>query len=272
MSAIETGNVEVDGGRLEYDVTGVGRALVLLHPGLWDRRTWDGQFERFAVRFRVVRFDARGYGRSSRLEPGRPYWPLEDLGTVMDAVGVASATLIGCSMGGATAVDFALAHPERVEALVLVASGINAHVDTTAEEDEEFERLGGAVEQALEAGDLERARDEQLRIWAPLGTGDEAGRRIREIAFDNLHELTMDESGARELSPPAIERLEDIAVPTLVLPADHDPIALRRISSIYADRIPGARFVQIAGTDHVLNMRRPADFEREVLAFLAGFA
>jgi len=120
----------------------------------------------------------------------------------------------------------------------------------------------------MEAGDMERAERARLRIWAPLGTENEAGRRITEIAFDNIHEMTMDESARRDISPPAIERLEQIKAPTLVLPADKDPLVLRRLSAILADRIPDARLVQIPETDHVVNMRRPAEFNRIVLGFL----
>ena len=120
----------------------------------------------------------------------------------------------------------------------------------------------------METGDLARAEDARLRIWAPLGTDDPAGARIREIAFDNLHELTMDESARRDISPPAIERLEHIASPTLVLPADHDPLAYRRVSAVLAQAIPKAQLVQIPDVDHVVNMRKPAEFDALVVAFL----
>jgi pimeloyl-ACP methyl ester carboxylesterase len=78
----------------------------------------------------------------------------------------------------------------------------------------------------------------------------------------------MDESGRRDISPPAIERLEGVASPTLVLPADHDPLAYRRVSATLAEGIPNARLIQIPETDHVVNMRRPAEFDRVVLEFM----
>ena len=94
------------------------------------------------------------------------------------------------------------------------------------------------VDAAVEAGDLRAARRTcACEIWAPLGTDDAAGRRIREIAFDNIHELTMDESAEEELDPPAALRLGEIDVPTLVLIAEHDPPFMRR--SRRADRTRG---------------------------------
>ena len=267
MTQMDLGFVEVDGGRLFSEVAGGGPAVVLLHPGLWDSRTWDEQFGAFSQRFRVLRYDVRGYGRSSRPEPDRPYSHVADLCAVMDAAGMERAALVGGSMGGAIALDVALTRPERVTALVLAAPGLGGFQETPTEE-AWYGDLGAEMEAAMGAGDLERVQDLRLRIWAPLGTQDAAGRRIREIAFDNLHEITMDEGAAARLDPPAIERLHEISAPTLVLPADHDPPDMARICRTLAERIPGARVVEIPDTDHVINVRRPAEFDAAVLGFL----
>jgi 3-oxoadipate enol-lactonase len=268
MTEVRTDVVEVNDGMLEFDVAGEGLAVAFLHPGLWDRRTWDHQVGLFAKTYRVLRYDARGYGRSSRPERGRPYSHVEDLVAVMDAAGIDRAALVGCSMGAATAIDAALVIPERVTALVLAAPGINGDFDLTAQEEAELERLHGPVEAALSAGDLRDAQEARMGIWAALGAADDAGRRIRDIAFDNLQELEMDESAARQIDPPPIERLEGIMVPTLILPAERDPGAYRRVAETLASRIPDARLVRIPNTDHVLNMRRPAEFDDAVLSFL----
>lgn len=263
-----SGYVEVEGGRLYHERAGSGPAVVLIHPGLWDLRAWDAQFDVFAERHEVVRYDVRGYGRSSRPEAGRPYSHIRDLAAVMDAVAIERAALVGCSLGGGISIEFSLVHPDRTSALVLAAPGLGG-LEGTPDEEAWWEPRDRQIEAAIAAGDLERAQDLQLAIWASLGVDDESGRRIREIAFDNLHELTMDESGKEGLDPPAIGRLEEIAAPALVLPADHDPPGMRRLCEVLAARIPGARTVEIPVTDHVINMRRPAEFNRVVLAFLA---
>jgi pimeloyl-ACP methyl ester carboxylesterase len=264
--------VHTEGAQLFVEEAGEGRALVFLHPGLWDRRTWDDQFELFANRYRVLRYDARGYGRSSRPEPGVGYSHVRDLLRVLDDAGIDRAALIGCSMGGAIAIDFALEHPERVVALVLVAPGLGGFEGTPEEEarwDAWHAERQPPIDAAIQAGELERAQDLRLQtLWAQLGTDDGPGRRIREIAFDNLHELTMDESGEEGLDPPAFARLGEIAVPTLVLPADHDPPEMGSICSTLAQRIPDARLFAIRETDHVVNVRRPPEFNRVVLDFL----
>jgi 3-oxoadipate enol-lactonase len=260
------GTVEVERGTLWFEVAGDGPAVALIHPGLWDARTWDGQVEPFAERYTVVRHDVRGYGRSSRPEPGVPYSNVRDLAAVLDAVGVERAALVGNSMGGSIALDVALTLPERTRALVLVASAVGGLEDT--DEDEAWwQERWPPLEAAIEAGDVERARRLQMEIWAPLGIDDPAGRRIYEISVDNAQELTMDESLAEQLDPPAIARLHGIAVPTLILPADLDPPWMARANAVLAAGIPNARVVDIAGVDHVIPMRAPEVFNETVLSF-----
>jgi pimeloyl-ACP methyl ester carboxylesterase len=262
-----SGYVEVRDGRLWFQTLGSGADVVLIHPGLWDSRTWDPQVPVLVdAGYRVTRYDLRGYGRSSR-PTGATYSHVRDLMGILDAAGVSRAALIGCSVGGAIAIDATIAHPERVWALVAVASGLSGS-ESSEEEDEWWESRDAPVRAAIEAGDLERARDLQLEIWAPLGTDDEAGRLIRRIALDNLHEITMDESALEWLEPPAARRLHEIDVPTLVVEAEHDPPEMRRIAELIARGVLDARRVRIEGTDHVVNLRRPEAFDEAVLGFL----
>ena len=241
MTRMASGVVEFDGGSLAWESAGEGPDVVFLHPGLWDGRVWGEQFGVFSRSFQVLRYDFRGYGRSSRLEPDRPYSHVEDLAAVMDAAGVERAAL----------------------------SGFEGTPDEEASWEAALADVERRIEEAVTAGDLEGAQDLRLRwLWAPLGTDDPAGSRIREIAFDNLQELTMDESGEIPIDPPAAERLGEIECPTLVLPADHDPPWHERMCEVLAEGIRGARLVRILETDHVIPLRRPQEFNRVVLGFL----
>jgi len=261
-----------DGAHLNYEIAGDGPTVTLIHPGLWDMRTWDQEFATLVdAGYRVLRYDVRGYGRSSRPEPGASYSHVRDLHTLLEAEDVTQTAIVGCSMGGGIDLDYALEHPERAWGLVLVASGLGGF-ESTEEEDEWWAERDAPIEAAIEAGDLERAQELRLEIWAPLGTDDERGARIKEIAFDNIHELTMDESGEEQLDPPAAHRLGEIDVPTLILEAEHDPPDMRRVSDFLAMEIMGSRKVVVEGADHVVNMRQPARFEELVLPFLADAA
>jgi 3-oxoadipate enol-lactonase len=259
-----------DGGRLAYEIAGAGPAVTMLHPGLWDSRTWDPQFDPWSGRFRVLRYDLRGYGRSSRLT-GAPYSHPRDLIALLDALEIGRTALVGCSMGGGVALDATLEHPDRVSALVLAAPGIGGFEANEAEEAWWDER-DGPIEAAIEAGDIERAEELRLEIWAPLGTDDDAGRRIRDIAFDNIHEVTMDESAEVELDPPAAVRLGEVDAPTLVLIAEHDPPDMVRLGESLIEGIPGASGLTVEGADHVVNLRQPERFDLAAVPFLIEHA
>ncbi len=258
------GFIETPTGRLHYDDVGEGPAVTLVHPGLWDMRTWDRESTRWpAEGFRVIRYDVRGYGQSDF--PEAPFSNSEDLLAVLDGLEVERTALVGCSMGGNIEVTFTIDHPGRVWGLVTVAAGLSGFEWS----DEKWEPLWEPVDAAIAAGDLERATDLALEIWAPLGTDDAAGATIRRIAMDNTQNFALDESGL-ELSadPPPITRLEEIDAPTLVVTGDADVVEITLIGEILASRIPGAVPAVIEGADHVVNMRQPEAFDALVLPFL----
>jgi 3-oxoadipate enol-lactonase len=255
--------VEIDGGRIAVEVAGRGPGVVLLHAGLWDRRTWDDQFDVLAGRWTAVRYDRRGYGRSSI--PQAPYSDLHDLEAVMDEAGLGTAALVGNSMGGTIATMFAIDRPERVRGLVLASSGLYGHRWAVGER---WTRHGDEVDAAVAGGDLQHAVDLDLRPWVPMGVDDPAGSRLRAIARDNARALIVDEELSLAPDWTALERLAEIRVPTLVLEGGRDVPEFREIGGILAERIPGARLETIEDADHVIPVRRPDAFNRLLLRFL----
>jgi 3-oxoadipate enol-lactonase len=258
------GMAPAEGGRLYYEERGEGPGVVLIHAGLWDSRIWDAQMEPFAERHRVVRYDLRGFGRSEW--PSVPFSFRQDVADVMAHAGLTRAALVGASIGGGLAIDVALERPELVTALVLIAPGLSG--DDTPD-DERTASLMAQAEEATKAGDLDRAVDISLQVWTPLRTDPEVDRRIREIALDNRHVDTLDWSVVRRMDPPGAGRLGEIRVPTLVVAGDQDAPVIEIISDKIVAGIPGATKVVIEGADHLPNMRRPDEFNRVVLDFLA---
>ena len=266
--------VEVSDGTLWIEDVGDGPDVVtLLHPGLWDHRTWDPQMGPLLdAGYRVIRHDLRGYGASSWPIEGKPFSNVRDLAAVLDDRGVTSTALVGCSMGGALAIDFTLTDPGRVWALVPVASGLGGF-ESTAEEEAAFAETEARFFAALDAKDHVAAQTVLLEeVWAPLGHDDEAGRAIWDIAMDNLHRIQIEDDEietVEKLDPLAAGRLGEIHVPTLVITASADPPDMRRIGSTIAAGVEGAREVILEDADHVANLRQPEAFDAAVLPFLA---
>lgn len=256
-----SGQVQVEGGRLYYERAGKGPTVVLIHAGLWDSRIWDDQFEAFAKRYDVIRYDARGYGRSD--PPTGPYSDLDDLLALLVFQYVERASLVGMSAGGALAIDFTLANPEMVTELVPVASGLSGY----EWEDPGVAELDEEVARAVEAGEPERAVEISLEVWAPLTTSPEVDERIRRIAMENADVLRVPDE-LSEPRAPAVERLGEIQVPTLVIVGEKDVGGIHAIANLLTERIPGAQKRVIAGADHVVNVRAPQKFNRLVLDFL----
>ena len=116
----ETGYVELKDGKIYYEVAGEGDTLVLSHAGFVDSGMWDDQWKPFAEKYRVIRYDMRGYGKSSKLDA--PVVRRDDLNSVLDHLKVEQAHVLGCSMGGEIVIDYALEHPERVLSLIAVSA------------------------------------------------------------------------------------------------------------------------------------------------------
>ncbi|MDQ5851087.1 MAG: alpha/beta hydrolase [Chloroflexota bacterium] len=220
----EAGFADVNGARLYYEVAGEGHPLVLLHGGLVDRRMWDGQFGVFAEGFRVIRYDARGYGNS---ETGiGTYSNHEDLHGLLRFLDIPEAYLLGLSGGGLLAIDFTLAYPEMVDALIPVAPGLSGYTWSDA-----MQQYGSEMGSAFERGDLSHALELWLRTWTdgPTRTPDEVDPAVRE----RVREMTAhafgrfsEQATLEPLEPPAISRLAEIHVPTLILPVEK-PLAER---------------------------------------------
>jgi 3-oxoadipate enol-lactonase len=215
----------------------------------------------FAERFTVVRTDVRGHGRSER--PRVPFSVIDDVAAVAAAAGFDRIALVGVSFGGTIAVQVAVDRPDLVTALVPCASpvlGVEHSAAQRAFDVEEGELVEAGRLDALELG---------FRVWLHrMGQDPEMDARIREIAFDNRGHLTLDGEMFEGPAIPAIERLEDIRAPTLVVEAERDLRDIRTSADLMVDRIKGARRAVIPKTDHLVNMRNPGRFDRVVLRFL----
>jgi 3-oxoadipate enol-lactonase len=256
-------SVQVPGGSLvAEDSGGDGEPVLLLHAGVTDSRVWEETAPRLvAAGYRVIRFDSRGYGRSPQSE--QPYSHVADALAVLDAHGVDAAHFVGLSMGAAASVDTAIAHPDRVRTLTLVAPGLSGY---------EWPQLPGYERRlaAAERDDPEGLALEQARLWAPMsfdadGHPLECDRPV-QVVREQAAAFWAEELEVEE--PSAVPRLGEIRAPTLVLLGDRDLDVITEIGKLLASTIPGARLTTLTGADHIVPLRVPDELHQAIVAHL----
>jgi 3-oxoadipate enol-lactonase len=257
-----TGHADVNGAQLYYEDAGQGPVVVLLQGGQLPLEMWDDQFDELSKYLRVVRYDVRGFGRSSPMKG--PFSHRDDLHGLLRSLGIGRATLVGLSLGGGIAIDFALEHPDMVERLVLVGPGLSGF---------KFSEERGPWMDSLRVAWQARDSTRVALLWLesdymrPAMRDSALAARLRALSTRNAS-LWVQPDSERVMQPPAIGRLAEIRAPTLVVLGALDTRDIRAITDTLLRKIPGAERVVIEDAGHMVNMEKPAQFNRVVLPFL----
>ena len=262
--------VTVDDATLRGEWAGEGAAIVLLHAGICDRRMWDAEFAALAERFRVVRYDLRGMGESvpPSATDDRPFSHHVDLLAVLDELGIGSATVVGASFGGRTAIDMAIAAPGRVDALVVVGG-----TPTGSPWDDVVRAAWLEIDAALERDDIAGANELELRLWVdgpyrePHGVDPQLRAWVGSMNAASPA-VTWTGAGERPLDTPAADRLAEIACPVLVMVGDLDVPGVVAACERMAATVSGASLVRFPDAAHLPSMEQPGRFLAELDAFL----
>lgn len=266
------GFLKIEGGSVYYEAEGEGTPLVFIHAAFVDSGMWDNQWAEFRQRNAVIRYDLRGCGSSDRLE--EPISRRQELYRVLESTGVKRAILVGCSLGGETALDVSLERPELVSALVLI-SAVPGGFEMQGEPPENLIGLLAA----MEAGDPASACEFQMRlsIDGPFRQPQQVNPIVRRRAAEmNRRALAKGTFGLMlapvpdPLDPPAIQRLDQIQVPSLIMAGELDDPEIYRSAGVMAEAIPGAKKVIIPNAAHLPNMEDPTRFNQAVTSFLRG--
>lgn len=258
--------LDLDDGRIYYEVAGEGEPLVMLHAGIAHSAMWDPQFEFFAPHYEVVRFDQRGFGKTMTLT--RDINRRGDLLALLDHLNINRAIVMGCSMGGGLALDFTLEHPERVSALILIAAGISG-VQAPPEMLKQWEEQDAAYEQ----GDFERVIDLELKMWVdgpyrtPAQVDPAVREQVRAMELDNL-KISNTEYNSVALEPPAVGRLAEVNVPTLVIYGTGDQPLVVQNGQQQAREIPHAQTLILEHIGHMPNLEKPGEVNHAIQNFL----
>ncbi|HEY5982368.1 MAG TPA: alpha/beta hydrolase [Anaerolineales bacterium] len=270
-SRIKACLVNVDRAQIYCEIAGKGTPLVMIHAAVADCRQWNSEFAYFANKYQVLRYDTRGHGKSDPVEG--EYSDMRDLQAVLDTLAPRGpVVLMGCSRGGGLALDYALEHPDRVQALIMVGSGPGG-LDLDVPESPKH----ADAQKAWRDGDIDRAAELETQIWFD-GTGrtaqqvDHAARKLA-YAMDRLA-LGLEARNLGKRLPNtdrlAFERLAQIKIPVLLVVGEFDEPYLHAATDYMIQRIPSARRVVMNNAAHLSNMEHPGEFQRFVDDFLEG--
>jgi pimeloyl-ACP methyl ester carboxylesterase len=250
---------------LPFDEAGDGPPVVLLHAGVADRSMWAEHLQPLAAAgFRVLAMDLPGFGEAPAASIEDAPW-LDVLET-MDAAGIARATLVGNSFGGAVAQRVAVLAPERVAALVLISSPAEG-----IEPSPELDAVWEAEESALGRGDIDAA----VRVVVEAWTLPDATQKLRDrVAAMQRRALQLQADGGEvpEAADPVEEEpgaLARIGAPALVAVGEHDKPDFHLAAEALAGTLPNARLTVLPGAGHLAPLERPEEFRELLLSFLA---
>ena len=257
--------------QIAYWSAGKGEAVVFIHAGIADRRMWRHQLEAVPSGFRFVSLDLRGHGETA-LTDAR-FSNHEDVLAVMDHLDIEAAVVVGCSMGGGTAFDVALASPDRVSGLVVIGAGAPGF-----EVDDYEPPQWPEVLKAYEAGDMSQVAELDAEIWM-VGYGrtrDQVAPEAIDLMIDMDLRILPNEDRRDELliplDPPRADRWAEITQPTLVIVGEHDLPDCRQSAVFLAGALSHHDAIVVRGAAHLPSLEQPEEFNGVLFGFLQGFS
>lgn len=270
---MRTHRVALPGGvEAAVEDAGTGPAVLLLHAGVSERHMWDPQWTWLPESHRTIRWDWRGFGTTPHA-PG-PFSYADDVRAIMDALDIERATLIGCSFGGAAALQVSIQHRSRVERLVLVAPGIPGYEWPNPAD---VERMFAEGDEAFRQEDIPHALSVMEKVWLVGPRRDTT--QVNPVYLARAHDLLLladqPDNGAVSLDEvwSAVDKLPDITVPVLVIVGSEDVPSVRAGAEFLAVVLPDARYARIDDAAHLPSLEQPAVFNgllRQWLGDTAG--
>jgi pimeloyl-ACP methyl ester carboxylesterase len=278
MTNIKTGFAEINGAKLYYQLAGEGQPFVMIHAGISDHRMWKNEFDTYAKKYQVLSFDMRGYGKSEPVE-GK-FNIQDDFESLLDALDINTPMiLMGCSIGAGLAMDFTLTYPDRVHSLILIGGAPRGiELEMLGLEVEEPVALFEQAEKAFEANNLDLATELDMQIWFD-GMGrskDDVNAEVRQLAYDinriviGYEAKDIGEHIRKEFDKPAVERLDELTLPTLIIVGENDIPFIVASADYMEDHILNAIKAIIPNSAHLPNMEHPHIFQEIIDTFLTS--
>jgi len=268
-ASVKSGYVDVGGARLYYEETGKGDPLIFIHGHSFDHSEWEPQFYEFAKKYHVIRYDVRGYGRSSMPVELGSSMHADDLARLMDALNIQKAHVVGLSMGGFITTDFLALHQDRLLSATLASGDVWSGSPGPAVpwNEESIAKRKLEIEAYKKKGvfqnKLEWFNGLAVRNGKPI-------EHIRRPIWDMIYKWDAWQPLHVEprflLGTSVVEKLkvQNVTVPVLVLTGDVDADRKSKI----LDLVPTARQMLVLNAGHVSNLENPQDFNVKLKTFL----
>jgi 3-oxoadipate enol-lactonase len=262
---VQSGYVNVGPDRMYYETAGTGPVLILIHDGVVHSEIWDEQFAVFAKDYKVIRYDRRGYGKSS--VPTVAYSHVEDLKSLFDQLNIERASLAAMSSGGRMAVDFTLQYPAKVGSLILVGAVVGGFPYT-----KHAMTRGGHQPADLKGMEQIRAwivADDPYEIYAGNAAAKE---KVKALVRKYPHREGPRLPEAASTAKPSYLRLGEIQVPTLILVGEFDTPDNHANAGALNAGIANSKRDVIFKSGHLIPIEQPALFNEAVMTFLKGLS
>lgn len=257
--------VNVGDAIINLEVVGEGTPLVLIHGWAQDLTIWDDQVPAFARHYRVIRYDRRGYGKSTGNSDATR--DPDDIRILLDSLGIRSAILLGLSAGSRAAVNFAVAFPDRVKALVLYGQAVLPGF-TPVPVGPTPVMIFRDIAQKHGLDSAGRALMAHPLSWSPPDRPD-VSNRLRALWNGYAGRDLLDPQPESGRVPHAqLDQVAALRVPTLVVSGDHDLPLFLAVGDTLVRRIPGAERAIISNAGHGAHFARPTEFNAAILRFL----
>lgn len=257
--------VNVNGTRLYYEIEGLGQALVLIHSFSTDCRQWRDQVAFFASHYKVICYDMRGFGKSD-VPSGENYTHAEDLKALLDHLGIEKAHILGHSLGGVVSTAFAILYPDQTLSMI----GADPALEGFESDDPDTQKLFTSINKIWTAGSVDAAKELWLQFspWELAFNNPEVAPHLKQMIEDYSGWHWVNENPHQPLDPLAIEQLEKIKSPTLLLIGNLNMSFYHLVVEVMLEKIPNSQRVYVSGTAHMLNMEDPDQFNAKLLKFL----
>jgi pimeloyl-ACP methyl ester carboxylesterase len=267
---VEIGFANINGTSIYYEMKGEGIPIILMHGFACDIRNWDNQFEVLSKNYKVIRYDLRGFGKSSLPDTLTPYSHVKDLIALLDFLQLDSVIIVGHSMGGLAAFEFTYSIPGRVYALVFAEGAASLKGFNTQPGSREVGQMFGEVFNIGRTEGVEKGKDALMQTGVFKSTIDNPNseRIFKQMVMDYSGWHWKNRNPMQSYKQIEFEDISNLQVPVLLingeLSQDHYHQTMQKMHKY----LPNSKLIVLKNSGHMLNLENPDQFNHEVLTFL----